>query len=102
MTGSDPNTQFENIVRAAAPGAFGAGFTDRVMQRVDRERELRLSDVLEKQLRRIVPIAAAAALLLAGYNWWGTRDSGRSALERALNLPQVTIASAFNVGSESQ
>ena len=102
MTGNDPRAHFENIVRAAAPTAFGEGFGDRVLDRLERDRELTLSDALERQFKRIVPIAAAACLLLGAYNWWGARNSGRSALEAALNLPQITIAAAFSVGSESQ
>ena len=40
----------------------------------------------------IVPIVAAASLMLAAYNWWGARGtSASSTLDAALNLPQVTL-----------
>jgi hypothetical protein len=35
-------------------------------------------------------------LLLAAYNWWGTHETSSSAIDAALNLPQVTLASAYS------
>jgi hypothetical protein len=97
MIDDDSSSRFEHLVRGAAPSAFAAGFADRVLTGVRASREQPLSAALERQFVRIVPLAAAAALLLASYNWWGAHDSARNALEAALNLPQVTIATAYSV-----
>jgi hypothetical protein len=88
-----------SLIRAAAPEQFDAGFTDRVVARVRTEREPSLSLALERQFRRVVPIAAAASLILAAYNWWGARGSEASALEAALNLPRVSLASAYSAST---
>ena len=97
---NERETRLENLIRGAAPAAFGAGFEDRVLQRLSAEREIPLSAALERQFRRIVPIAIAASLLLAAYNWWGAHGTGRTAIEAALNLPQVTIASAYTFSAD--
>ena len=47
-----------------------------------------MSTALERQFRRVVPIAAAASLVLAAYNWWGARENASSPLDAALNLFQ--------------
>ncbi|MGH7620279.1 MAG: hypothetical protein ACREPM_23935 [Gemmatimonadaceae bacterium] len=83
------------LLRDAAATSFGPGFGDRVRARLDEERAQALPRALERQFIRIVPLAAAAALLLAAYNWWGARGMTSSALDAALNLPQATIASAY-------
>lgn len=89
----------ESLLRDAAPAAFAPGFGERVRARVAAERAQALPHALEKHFLRIVPLAAAAALLLAAYNWWGARGTTASALDAALNLPQVTIASAYSSSS---
>jgi hypothetical protein len=85
----------ESLVRAGAPESFSAGFADRVVARLRAEREGSVSAALERQFRRVVPILAAASLLLAAYNWWNARESSSSALEAALNLPRVTLSAAY-------
>jgi hypothetical protein len=83
------------LVRAAAPLSFSHGFRDRVLASVGARREATLATALERQFIRIVPIAAAVTLLLAGYNWWGGRQTSATPLDAALNLPRVTLAAAY-------
>jgi len=99
---TDHPTEFDPLAalaRDAAPTRFADGFTDRVLERVRASREVPLVASLERQFLRIVPLAAAATILLATYNWWGGRDSSRSAIEAALNLPQVTLSSAYSAAA---
>lgn len=96
-THRDDPTSLADALRAAAPAAFGDGFSERVMRRLDAARaEPAFPDLLQRQFVRIVPLAAAAALLLATYNWWGGHRAGMSAIDAALNLPQVTVASVYS------
>ena len=88
-----------SLVRAAVPEPFDAGFSDRVVARLRAAREPSLSSALEHQFRRIVPLAAAASLMLAAYNWWGAHGAEVSALEAALNLPRVSLASAYSAST---
>ena len=84
------------IVRASAPERFDSGFRERVAARLRADREPAVSTALQRQFLRIVPIAAAASLMLAAYNWWGARETSSSPIEAVLNLPQVTLASAYS------
>jgi hypothetical protein len=34
--------------------------------------------------------------MLAAYNWWGARETSSSPIEAVLNLPQITLASAYS------
>ena len=97
---TERETRLEHLVRAAAPAAFSAGFEDRVIRRLHADTEIPLSAALERQFKRIVPFAIAASLLLAAYNWWGSRGSGRNAIEAALSLPQVSLASAYTLSAD--
>lgn len=101
MIDHDPSSEdsLAALVRGAAPIAFEPGFTDRVLARLRAEREQPFSTVFEHQFRRIVPLLAAASMLLAAYNWWGARDSTDSAIDAALNLPGVSIASAYSAST---
>jgi hypothetical protein len=94
MTDLD-STALAAAVRAAAPNRFADGFHDRVLARLRAHRDMPLALALERQFVRIVPLAAAATILLAAYNWWGGRKPGASPLDAALNLPQVTLSSAY-------
>lgn len=89
----------ESLVRSAAPTSFASGFSDRVAARIRADGSLSLSDALERQVRRVLPIVAAAALVLAAYNWWTARGSSTSALDAALNLPRVTLSAAYEPSS---
>ena len=82
------------LLRANAPDRFEAGFSGRVLTRV-RNEESSLAAALQRQFVRIVPLAAAAALLLASFNWWSARSTHTSAIDAALNLPQVNLATAY-------
>jgi hypothetical protein len=88
--------QIAGLARDAAPMRFDDGFPERVLERVRAGREAPLVAALEHQFKRIVPLAAAATLLLAASNWWGGRTTAASALDAALNLPQVTLSSAYS------
>lgn len=83
------------LVRAARPTSFASGFADRVVAQLGAEREAALTQSLERQFVRVVPLLAAASLVLAAYNWWGARGTSTSALDAALNLPQITLSTAY-------
>ena len=82
------------LLRANAPDRFDAGFSERVLTRL-RNEQSSLAAALQRQFVRIVPLAAAAALLLASFNWWSARSTHTSAIDAALNLPQVNLATAY-------
>lgn len=98
------DAELERLLAAAAsaPDAprFDAGFADRVMARVAAEREegdaLPFDLQLWRQFWRVVPVAAAASLLLGALNWWSARDSGAPPLVSAAGLPAVTLATALS------
>jgi hypothetical protein len=69
------------------------------VERLRATAESSVSAALERQFRRVVPIAAAASLMLAAYNWWGGRDSASSPLEAALNLPRISLSSAYSTST---
>jgi hypothetical protein len=96
MTDHEP---LSSLVRDAAPTGFRPGFAERVERRIAVARQLSLTAALERQFVRIVPVAAAAAILLGAFNWWGARETSSSAIDAALNLPQVTLASAYSATS---
>jgi len=85
-----------SLVRQAAPASFDSGFVERVASRLAASRESLLSTALERQVRRVVPLAAAASLIFAAYNWWGARESASSPIDAALNLPSVTLSAAYS------
>lgn len=97
--GSPDSEPLATLVRSAAPTHFRSGFGDRVRAGLETDRTQSVTHALERQFIRIVPLAAAAAILLAGYNLWGARGTAASAIDAALNLPQVTIASAYSTSS---
>lgn len=92
---SPAGDSLERMLRDAAPASFAPGFNDRVRARLSAERVQALPHALERHFLRIVPLVAAASLLLAAYNWWGARDTTSSALDAALNLPSVSVPSAY-------
>jgi len=75
--------------------SFEEGFTDRVMGRLSAQRPL--SEGLERAFGRLVPFAAAAALLLGAINLLSTRSSGQPVVERFLGLPEVTLSAAYSI-----
>jgi hypothetical protein len=96
---SDHKDSIEALVRESVPTNFGDGFGNRVASRLHATTEVSLSAALERQFRRVVPIVAAASLMLAAYNWWGGRESASSPLEAALNLPRISLSSAYSTST---
>ena len=84
------NERDEEVLRAALAerrrDRFAAGFADRAIQRWRATRDAResLDDVVLREFRRIVPLAAAAMLVLALHNV-GHRD----------RMPGQSIAAAL-------
>ena len=89
----------DSLVRSAAPTGFAPGFSARVVARLRADGGISLSEALERQVRRVLPLVAAASLVLAAYNWWSARGSSTSALDAALNLPRVTVSAAYEPSS---
>jgi hypothetical protein len=94
----------ERLLRDAAPRRFADGFAARVTARLARDipqlhlvapRELEFGEALQRQFVRIVPILAAASMLLGVYSWWNGRATADSLLDATLNLPPVSIATAY-------
>jgi hypothetical protein len=85
-----------SLLRQASPAAFDAGFAERVATRLAAAREMSVAAALERQFRRVVPLVAAASLVLAAYNWWGARESASSPLDAVLNLPRVSLSTAYS------
>jgi hypothetical protein len=94
MTEHDFDPRVEPMLHDAAPTSFAPGFTERVLGRLA-EREMSLATSLERQFVRIIPILAAASLVLGAYNWWSSRSTATSVVEAMLALPQVTVANAY-------
>lgn len=93
---TDREREIAALVREHADARFEAGFTERVMARVARDGSSLLETALRRQFMRIVPLAAAASLALAAYNLWQGRRAGAGAIDAMLNLPQVTLATAYS------
>ena len=92
----------ERRLRDAAPDRFAAGFSDRVVGRLvadgasfARASTIDFTSALERQFLRVVPLLAAASLILAAYSWWGGRQTSDSLIDATLRLPQVSIATAY-------
>jgi hypothetical protein len=88
-----------SLIRDSAPASFAPGFAGRVAERVRVEGTLSLADALERQVKRVLPVVAAASLVLAAYNWWSARGSSSSPLDAALNLPRATLSAAYDPSS---
>jgi len=100
----DRHDGLESRLRDAAPQRFADGFVDRVTARLANHgrrlhlvatREIEFVEVLQRQFVRIVPILAAASMLLGAYSWWNGRGTADSLLDATLHLPQVSIATAY-------
>jgi hypothetical protein len=100
---NDPrDIRLERALRDATPDQFARGFGDRVAARLQRESAIGASPgaldftaSLQRNFVRIVPILAAASILLGVYSWWGGRATSSSVIDATLRLPQVSIASAY-------
>ncbi|HVX41333.1 MAG TPA: hypothetical protein VHB25_17345 [Gemmatimonadaceae bacterium] len=93
---SKRESELAALVREHADRRFEPGFGERVLARLAHERASSMSSALQRQFIRIVPLAAAAALALAGYNLWAGRRAGAGSLDAVLGLPQVTLAAAYS------
>ena len=91
--------ELEKTLRDAAPRRFANGFADRVAARIATGAAalptVDFGTVLERQFVRVVPLLAAASLVLALYGWWGGRSTSDSFLDAALHLPQVSLATVY-------
>jgi hypothetical protein len=100
--GARNDDKIERTLRDSTPTRFAAGFGDRVAARLASESARAVADAtvdftaaLQRQFVRIVPIVAAASLILGLYSWWGGRSSSDSVLDATLHLPQVSIAAVY-------
>jgi hypothetical protein len=93
------NDDIEKLVRDSLAegrsGSFNAGFADRTLARWKNDRSL--GDVMAQQLKRLAPIAIAAALLLGFYN--AKSGAGTPAIDRLFGLTTITVDAAYNLGA---
>ncbi len=83
------------LVRAHARRAFGPGFADRVMSRIDEDAT---GLVLLPQFLGLAAAAATVTLLLIGYSvLWTEPLEGQSFIEAVLGLEPVSIESAYGL-----
>lgn len=95
----DRMRRLDVVVADAASTSFGPSFADRVMQRMTdraRERADLFGDLLSTWFARIAPVAAGLAVVLGVYNVAFLQNEDQSAIEAALGLPSVTVASAYD------
>jgi hypothetical protein len=89
------------LLRAARSDAFAHGFDDRVLRRwqlSQRAGDSATDDwdrMLQRQFVRMAPLAAAAVLVLTVINAGG-RSQEQALLDAALDLPPVTLGSAYD------
>lgn len=88
----DVKAMLDHHESAGAP-RFAAGFPDRVMARLARAASgspvLTLDRALALQSRRLLPLLAAASLVLGFWNWWSVRDHAPSTLGAVLGVATV-------------
>lgn len=87
--------RIERLLRASRADRFAPGFADRVMHRMAARQATLLGPALQHTFKWLMPAAVAAILLLGFFNVRNAGDS-RTTLERALGLPQVTLAAAYS------
>ena len=101
MTDDDVKAMLELHESAGTP-RFTAGFPVRVMARIARlasERPaLTLEQALARQSRRLLPVLAAASLVLGLWNWWSVRDRAPSTLGAVLGVA-TAVAPARTSGT---
>ena len=73
---------------AGAPH-FASGFADRVLARIAASPEQTISLAFERYARRVLPLMAAASLLLGVWNWWTVRDRAPSTFSAVLGVATV-------------
>jgi hypothetical protein len=98
MQGDAPGAGLDALLRGGRAEAFAPGFAHRVMRRVRDEQApgAMFTAVLQRQFLRLAPLAAAAVLVLAGWNLRAS-DAGQTPVEAALGLPAVTLDAVWSV-----
>lgn len=94
----DPQlTEIADMLRAESRTQFGPGFADRVMRRIAEQRQPVFADVLASMFGRIAAAALILILLVGATTVWRARTSqpGRSPLDVALGLPEVSLEAAY-------
>lgn len=101
-----PDDVLADALRDAAPDRFAVGFTGRVTERLARERAnvsngaaLDFTTALERHFVRIVPLLAAASLILAIYGWWGGSEHRRLSARRDAAPPASEHRHGVHAGS---
>ena len=91
--------EIEKLVRDALAhdrrDSFSDGFADRTIARWKNERSL--GDIMTHQLKRLTPIAVAAAVILGFYN--SQSSQGTPALDRLLGLTTITVDQVYDLGA---
>lgn len=88
----------ENLVSATPPASFDPYFANRVMQRLEAEREgqvITLADSLAQMFYRIAPVALVLAVALFAFGAVNRSDDSQSLFESALGLQSMTLDEAF-------
>ncbi len=93
----NPQDRVGRILGQGAVRSFGPGFSDRVMARLGSSRVAPLNAGLERWFVRLVPVALAAAAVLAALNL-RQGSAGQSKVDAMLGLPAVTLAAAYELG----
>lgn len=93
----NPEEKIGRMLEQGAIRSFRPGFTDRVMGRLRATRSVPLSAGLERSFLRLVPLALAAAAVLAALNV-RQGSQGQTKVDAILGLPAVTLASAYQLG----
>ncbi len=95
----NPEEKIGRILEQGAVRSFGPGFADRVMGRLSTTRSIPLSTGLERSFLRLVPLALAAAAVLAALNLRQS-SQGQTNVDAILGLPAVTLAAAYELGDQ--
>jgi hypothetical protein len=88
----------ESLVARTPEASFEPYFANRVMQRIQAERETSptaLADNLARMFYRLAPAAALLAVVLFAFGAVNRSDDSQSLLESALGLQTVTLDEAF-------
>ncbi len=84
---------------SAAEPHFTSGFADRVMQRVKDRDVLTLDVAVARHARRLLPVLAAASMVLAAWNYTTARDRAPSTVGAVLGVASRTSTGEPQPGS---
>ena len=97
-----PNAELQTLLERSRADRFGPGFADRVMRRVEDERDAGFLLISPGQFLRVAAAALIVAVLLAGLSLAGrSADSGQTALEALFGLQPVTASAVYDAGAFS-